>query len=249
MKSVIKLILGQASIPSATFLSLFVVAADAASLKCEDWNEDTPNQVALARVFTTQTRLHFIAGPDKRRPACPSLGSSCKLKAFLVPGDEVLVNVTEEGPYVCATFKAQNGILTRGFLPRAALQLSSSEQVSAQQWTGKWRRDSEAEIVINSRDDKVEVSGTATWGDSDPQRVKKGAIHTGELNGSGRPRGEVLAIGYDPERSAFPPPENEAPDICAAQLELHGRYLLVEDNGRCGGLNVSFTGLYVRIAK
>jgi hypothetical protein len=72
--------------------------------------------------------------------------------------------------------------------------------------------------------------------------------NTGELTGSGKPRGQVLAIGYDPDRSAFPPSEHEAPDICAAQLELHGRYLMVEDNGRCGGLNVSFTGLYVRVA-
>jgi hypothetical protein len=76
----------------------------------------------------------------------------------------------------------------------------------------------------------------------------RGAINTGELNGSGKPRGQVLAIGYDPDRSAFPPSEHDAPDICAAQLELHGRYLMVEDNGRCGGLNVSFTGLYVRVA-
>jgi len=217
-------------------------------MDCEDWNEDTPNQVALARVVTTQTRLHFIAGRDKRRPACPSLGSACKLKAFLVPGDEVLVNVTEQGPYVCATFKTQNGILTRGLLPRAALQVASPEQAPAQQWEGKWRRDSEAEILIKSHGDEVEISGTATWGGRDPQRVKRGAINTGELTGSGKPRGQVLAIGYDPDRSVFPPSEHEAPDICAAQLELHGRYLMVEDNGRCGGLNVSFSGLYVRVA-
>jgi hypothetical protein len=38
----------------------------------------------------------------------------------------------------------------------------------------------------------------------------------------------------------------QAPDICAAKLELYDRYLLVEDNGRCGGVNVSFGGLYVR---
>jgi len=30
---------------------------------------------------------------------------------------------------------------------------------------------------------------------------------------------------------------------------MHGQYLLVEDNGKCGGVNVSFTGLYVRIDK
>jgi hypothetical protein len=136
-----------------------------------------------------------------------------------------------------------------GLLPRAALQVASPAQIPAQQWEGKWRRDSKAEIVIKSRGDEVEVSGTATWGGSDPQRRKRGAINTGELTGTGKPRDQTLAIGYDPERSAFPPWDPARRDICAAQLELHGRYLLVEDNGKCGGLNVSFTGLYVRVAE
>jgi hypothetical protein len=197
-----------------------IVAAHAAPLKCEDWNEDTPNKLALARVVTTQARLHFI-GPNKRRQ-----------KAFLVSGDEVLVNM-----------------ITRGFLPRVSLQVVLPEPASARQWEGKWRRDSEADIVVKQSDgDEVQISGIATWGGSDARRVKRGAINTGELSGTGKPRGQVLAIGYDPERSAFPPSERET-DLCAAQLELHGRYLLVEDNGKCGGVNVSFTGLYVRVDK
>ena len=42
------------------------------------------------------------------------------------------------------------------------------------------------------------------------------------------------------------PAEDAASEACAAKLELVGRYLVVEDNGRCGGVNVSFNGLYVR---
>jgi hypothetical protein len=30
-------------------------------------------------------------------------------------------------------------------------------------------------------------------------------------------------------------------------LELYGRYLVVEDDGTCGGDGVSFTGIYVRV--
>ena len=64
--------------------------------------------------------------------------------------------------------------------------------------------------------------------------------------GTFKPQGQVLAIGYDPDRSEFPPADDAASDVCAAKFELYGRYLLVEDNGRCGGVNVSFSGLYVR---
>jgi hypothetical protein len=46
-----------------------------------------------------------------------------------------------------------------GWLPRAALEIVSSEHLSAHKWDGKWRRDSEAEIVIKSDSDAVTVSG------------------------------------------------------------------------------------------
>jgi hypothetical protein len=201
--------------------------------------------LALARVVTKEAKLYYVSGPRKGAAGCPSPVNACRLKAYLVLGDEVLMNATDD-PYVCARFKTQSFNETIGLLPRAALQIVPPEQASIQKWDGTWRRDSEAEIVIESRGDVVTVSGNATWGSSDPQRVKRGAINTGELDASGKPRGRVLAIGYDPDRSSFPPADAAAPDVCAAQLELYGRYLTVEDNGRCGGLNVSFTGLYVR---
>jgi hypothetical protein len=37
---------------------------------------------------------------------------------------------------------------------------------------------------------------------------------------------------------AVPPAKDEVRDICAAKLELYGRYLVVEDDGTCGGVKV-----------
>jgi hypothetical protein len=224
----------------AIFLICLAVAAHADPVGCE------LNKVALARVVTKDARLNFIAGRSERTPACPSAESACRLKAYLVPADEVLVDAAD-GAYVCAVFKSQGGTETRGWLPRAALQIAPPEPAPARQWDGKWERDREAQIVIKSHQDEVEVSGNAMWGSYDRQRVKRGAVHVGELNGKGRPRGHTLAIGYDPDRSGFPPAKDAAPDSCAAKLELYGRYLVVEDDGLCGGLNVSFTGIYVRV--
>jgi hypothetical protein len=226
---------------SAIVLMFFVVLARAAEADCDD----AQRKVSLARVVTTDAKLNFIASPGKRTPGCPSTGDACKLKAFLVPGDEVLVNATD-GPFVCAIFKSQAGTETRGWLPRAALELAAPEAAPAPKWAGKWRRDRGAEIVLKSAGDEVKVSGTAIWGASDPERVKRGAVHEGELDDSGKPRGQVLAIGYDPDRSGFPPARDAASDGCAARLQLFDRYLMVKDNGKCGGANVSFTGLYVR---
>jgi hypothetical protein len=206
------------------------------------------NNIALGRVITTEPTLHFMAGPSKHGPSCPSAEAACKLKAYLVPGDEVLVGAAD-GPYVCASFKSDAFVQTTGWLPRAALQLTPPEAPSVRQWDGKWRADADTEIVVKSHGNEVMVSGTASWGGSDPERVKSGAVHTGEIDGKGKPQGHILAIGYDPDKSGFPPPEAAAPDVCAARLNLYGRYLMVEDNGKCGGLNVSFTGLYVRVSQ
>jgi hypothetical protein len=108
--------------PPAIFLTCLAVVAHAGPVDCE------LNKVALARVVTKEARLDFIAGPDKRTPACPSAESACRLKAYLVPGDEVLVDATD-GAYVCTFFKSQGGTETRGWLPRAALQIAPPEPV------------------------------------------------------------------------------------------------------------------------
>jgi hypothetical protein len=228
------------SLFAGILLACLTLAAQAGPVDCEQ------NKVALARVVSKDARLHFIASKSERMPACPSAESACTLKAYVVPGDEVLVDATE-APYLCAFFKSQTGRETRGWLPRAALQIAPSEGAPARQWAGKWQRDREAQIVIASHSDEVEVSGDALWGSYDRQRVRRGAVHVGELSGNGRPRGQTLAIGYDPDKSGFPPGKDLPPEDCAAKLELYGRYLVVEDNLGCGGLNVSFTGIYVRV--
>src|SRR6476469_240190 len=133
-------------IPFALGVCIASFAADAAPFDCND----SSAEVSLARVVTTQTRVNFIAGPGNRTPGCPSAANTCKLKAFLVPGDEVLMERVE-GLFVCATFMTKGGVATRGLLLRAALQIASPEPASVQQWNGKWRRNEEAEkaeIVI-----------------------------------------------------------------------------------------------------
>jgi len=226
---------------SAIVLACGVAAAHADPVGCEQ------NNVALARVVASEARVYFIAGRSERTPACPSAESGCRLKAYLVPGDEVLVD-TAGGPYVCTFFKSQAGTETRGWLPRAAVQIAPPEPAPLKQWDGKWQRDRDAQIVIKSTQNELEVSGDTMWGNRDPQRVKRGGVHVGELSGKGKPRGQTLALGWDPDRSTFSGLKDEPPTDCAAKLDLYGRYLVVEDNRGCGGINVSFTGIYVRVA-
>jgi hypothetical protein len=81
---------------SAIVLACGVAAAHADPVGCEQ------NNVALARVVASEVRVNFIAGRSERTPACPSAERGCRLRAYLVPGDEVLVD-TADGPYVCTS--------------------------------------------------------------------------------------------------------------------------------------------------
>jgi hypothetical protein len=205
---------------------------------------DASKKLALVRIESKAPKVNFVSGPSKKAPNCPSSEPACRLKAFLAPGDEALIEASD-APFVCATYVSARGTETTGLLPRAAIQPVAPEILTAAKWDGEWRR-TEAKIVLKSRGDVVKVSGSATYGAEDPERVKRGAVNLGELDGEAKPRGNALALGYDPDRSADLPTPEAAKDSCAARLSLYGRYLVVEDNLGCGGLNVSFSGVYVR---
>lgn len=127
---------------------------------------------------------------------------------------------------------------TSGFLPAAALDLAAAGAPAAREWVGSWRKGKDGSIDITARGDGLAVEGQATWtGDA--------TTNTGEISGEARPRDGVLAVGYDPQKSTSPPKSDNAE--CAARLRLISGYLVVDDNGNCGGLNVSFDGIYVRV--
>ncbi|MBM3640901.1 MAG: hypothetical protein FJX15_06060 [Alphaproteobacteria bacterium] len=208
---------------------------------------DASKKLALMRIESKEPKVNFVSGPSKKAPNCPSSEPACRLKAFLTPGDEALI-AASDAPFVCATYVSARGAETTGLLPREAIQPVAPDAIAGAKWDGEWRR-TEAKIVLKSRGDVVKVSGSATYGAEDSERVKRGAVNLGELDGEAKPRGNTLAIGYDPDRSADLPTPEAAKDSCAARLSLYSRYLVVEDNLGCGGMNVSFSGVYVRGAK
>ena len=208
---------------------------------------DASKKLSLVRIDSKAPKVNFVAGPSKKTPNCPSNDAACRLKAFLTPGDEALIEASD-APFACATYVSARGTETTGLLPREAIRPVTPEAVASAKWDGEWRR-TEAKIVLKTRGDVVKVSGNATYGAEDPERVKRGAVNSGELDGEAKPRGNTLAIGYDPDKSAELPTPEAAKDSCAARLSLYGRYLVVEDNLGCGGMNVSFSGVYVRAAK
>jgi hypothetical protein len=222
--------------------------ASAAGARCDGVSESSvAPPLQLARVAGNVSRVNFIAnsGETPKTKSCPSASVDCRRAAFLLPGDNVLVDEIEGG-FACATFVSTRGVETSGWLPASALEFRPALAATAPgDWAGEWRR-VEATIKLKAAGNQLEADGEATWGSLDPQRVARGGVNMGEFSGSSRLRGNMLAFGegYSGERA----PDDKGGE-CHVRLRLFGPYILAEDNMRCGGMNVSFRGIYARAGK
>lgn len=227
-------------LPVAIALLAPMVAARAGDCVEPGWNEGEPARLASIAA-TNDARTYFLRNASDA-PGCPSADAACRLKAYLVPGDEVVV-WSHDGEYACASFNGAKGRVTTGFLPTAALVFADSAARDLDGWLGTWTR-VEAEIRIEAAgEDRVVVSGDATWGAEDPERVERGGVHIGTIDPTtvaiGGESVVRFATGEEPDD-----PEDEY--RCRVSLQLLGDRLLVSDNFQCGGANVSFSGTYVR---
>ncbi|MBX7149328.1 hypothetical protein K1X76_09605 [bacterium] len=168
------------------------------------------------------TKINFIGDDD----GCPSVNPTCGKKAYLIPGDKVLVSRAYQG-YMCAWYTPANpkASETVGWLPQASLEIIPVKPATAQTFMGTWK------YALNHLDVKTDAStgglvidGEGFWkglGDN---------IHNGYLAGK-----------FVTQGNAFTVPELEE---CQVKGFIVENYLVVADNNQCGGANVSFTGVY-----
>ena len=206
---------------------------------------DPTNTLVLSRVIASG-RTNFVQSAEAGN-GCPAAKAACAGRAFLIQGDQVVTSYTV-GTFVCAEYTSPKGATTAGFLPVAALAPVPvpSAQPKLVDWVGNWTTGLEQTVAIKrgGRSGELSLSGEATWGALDPERVKRGAVHIGNFDADVAPAGDALSftvgtdgtLGYD---------AGDASD-CKVRMRRIGPLLLVEDNGNCGGLNVSFTGTYRR---
>lgn len=199
-------------------------------------------------------RVPFVGGSDID-PACPAAIARCARKAFVVPGDAVIVTAIS-GAYACAAFTgpAPKAAATVGWLPRAMLVEAARDTTARApaDWAGTWRSGPEQEIRIRpGGGGQIVVAGDATFGGSDPERVRRGGVNVGEIAGTSAVENgtAAFAFGDDGTTRPFDAKRPEGADLCRVRLWRLGRYLVAADNMMCGGMNVTFTGVYRRAGK
>ncbi|HEY0116443.1 MAG TPA: hypothetical protein VGB54_12055 [Allosphingosinicella sp.] len=181
--------------------------------------------------FATVTgsgRLHFLEDMD----GCPNAERRCRGSSYVVPGDRVVTG-RSQGNYVCAYFPSRGGG-TAGWVERVRLRsLRTDPAPPLSAWAGTWSDEGgNPTIRITARRGRLQGSGTAYWpGPPGSTDWPAGGVHQGAFEGELVRRGNRA---------------RHADDGCEIDFVLLGDMLLAGDNNSCGGMNVSFTGVYRR---
>lgn len=167
--------------------------------------------------------IHFH-GDDSAR--CPD-DAACRLKTYIIPGDEVLVSRTF-GKFACSWFQPRKGTETVGWVESDRLAWQEITRPPAMRdWLGEWRAyDNVIRITTSKAAGTLAIKGEAIWGSG-------ARTHTGELDYDAKPSADKMKFGDGTD-------END----CQVTMQLVGNHLVVGDNLHCGGANVSFSGVY-----
>ncbi|MBV1800225.1 hypothetical protein [Siccirubricoccus sp. G192] len=206
---------------------------------------DLTAELAIGTV-TAGPRAYFLRG-DRASPDCPAETPACQERAYLVPSDQVILGGASAPGFACALYVNPRGLARAGWLPEAAVARQPPGPAGVpEDWLGEWRGGPEHRISIRRgpRPGTLRIEGEATYGAQDPDRVRRGAVNMGEIAAEVGPKGPLL--GFTMGMGGTQPYEAGEPTDCRARLRLLGPWLLAEDNGACGGMNVSFSGAYRR---
>jgi hypothetical protein len=199
--------------------------------------------LTLARVKAGKPKAYFTKDECQ-----PTRRQSCAMSAYVVPGDIVLVSRVYDAS-ACALYVNTKGQVTTGLLSNSELEAPRPlPSETSRDFMGRWVR-TEAEITIKrkGRGDQLQFVGNATYGARDPVRVARGAVNVGEFDFDYAPAKNELDIAISTNLNGQQVivfgDKAKAEDCKVAMIALPP-YLVVEDNMKCGGVNVSFTGIY-----
>ena len=167
----------------------------------------------------------------KQTQLCPKdkpCGS--RQKTYLVSGDVVFAGPPDRR-FRCVYYGRSNGKIVAGFIPVENLKAMAEDNgMSIDFLIGTWKYESD------SIDIKTAIAGQVT-GDGQAYYQTAETVNEGSFSAQA-----PLAAGQ--KELVFKEGNDES--SCVVKLHRRGPYLVASDNNSCGGLNVSFSGIYTK---
>jgi len=165
---------------------------------------------------------------------CPAK-DACEGKAYVIAGDEMLVTPEAKG-WVCAWYFSKKHEIV-GWVRATEVTPLPTRTPALAEWAGAWKgAGAELEIAAD-KDGSLHVTGMATWLGATLENGEQ-VVHDGEIDDSAKPSGNRLEIGDTSDEYA-----------CHVVFTLVNGYLVANDSGYCGGVNVNFSDVYRRAPK
>lgn len=190
----------------------------------------------LGRV--TADRVHFVK-EAAAQPGCPRRAPACTERAYLVRGDHVIIS-SRRDTFICAIYVNAKGHARLGWLPADAVAYDEAKPVALTDWLGEWYHDDgpdQGDITVKAgKPGTLRINGTAVFGGNDPGNVARGDIITGDIG---------IDVTFSGDRLSFTG-HSSGDDDCKVWMQRLGPWLIVNDNGKCGGDGATFQGVYQR---
>jgi hypothetical protein len=200
-----------------------------------DFDRDKP--IVVSKIVAGAPKAFYVKSAWEDA-SCPADTPACQRKAYLVPGDLVLTG-RRNGPFTCVAYqspKDRKQVWTNGWVRSTSLTpVAPSGASRLADWTGTWTH-AGGEITIRAgKNGRLTIEGEQVY----PAAQN---VHTGTLSAEVAPAGDILAFADDGNT----PFERAKDGECQVRMQRFGTLLVVEDNGGCGGVMVTFTGFYRR---
>lgn len=217
--------------------ALSPAAADEKPGDCVGVDFDAHRPVTIAKITADKPRVNFVKSAWEDA-ACPAAADACAANAYLVPGDLVLLGKSN-GAYNCVSYQSavdREQRWTNNWLPSASLApVAAAPSPVRSDWIGAWLHAGGEIDIKAAANDALAVHGEAIY-----QAAQD--IHNGVIDATAKPAEGVLAFADDGS-VAF---DKASANSCLVRMQRVEELLVVEDNGSCGGVDVTFTGFYRR---
>jgi len=184
--------------------------------------------LGAAIVLTTAS---VAASQPKPSTTCAFDGFSANPQLMELAGDPVVV-YHADGAWTCGYLTQKKGAGPGWFPSKNLRTVPFDPTPPLTAWVGTWANgDDRIHIALSKTPGKLNLAGEGIW------RGRGDVVHSGEFAGEASPQGNHLHF------------VEEGAESCIIDLTLIGRYLVANDNDRCGGANVRFWGVWKRSEK